>query len=394
LDAACPGKTYKLIRIFQAESQLCSLKVVPVNRVDVLRRKTFEVKGFDGFLLTNEFNICYFTGCPGLMSLLVPKAGRATIYAYSVNYQQARAMTKGFDVQMLEHGQTLVGTIAKQVRGCRIKKLAFDALSIDSYRELAKGLRGVTRLMGRGDLVAEIRRVKDEAELDLMRKAADLASIGIKVAYEVIRPGVKEYEVAAEVEYAMRRKGSWGVAFDTIVASGVRSAFPHGGGGSLLGGGCTDKRIRNGDLVVVDVGALYQHYRSDITRTLVAGKPSAKQEKLYEIVKAAHDRAFRTMRSEVKANAVDAAARKVIVDAGYGDFFVHGLGHGVGLEVHEGPTLSSMSKDELTVGNVVTDEPGIYLPGYGGVRVEDTVLVRKAKAECLTSGPMGLGLES
>jgi Xaa-Pro dipeptidase len=364
-----------------------------VNRVDLLRRKAFEVRGFDGFILTNEFNICYFTDCPGLTLLLIPKAGKATIYAYSVNYEQARTMTKGFDVQMLERGQNLIERIAKQVRSYRIKKLAFDALSIESYRELAKGLRGVTRLKARGDLVAELRRVKDETELDLMRKAADLASMGMKVAYEVIKPEVKEYEVAAEVEYAMRRKGSWGVAFETIVASGVRSAFPHGGGGTLLGGGCTDRRIRKGDLVVVDMGALYQHYRSDITRTLVAGKPSEKQKKLYEVVKAAHDRAFEAMQSGVKAKDVDATARKVILEAGYGDFFVHGLGHGVGLEVHEGPTLSSMSKDKLTARNVVTDEPGIYLPGYGGVRVEDTLLVRKAKAEYLTSGPFSLGPE-
>jgi Xaa-Pro aminopeptidase len=365
-----------------------------VNRVDVLRQRAFDIKGFDGFLLTNEFNNCYFTGCPGLTALLIPKAGEATIYAYSVNYEQAKAVTKGFDVQMLERGQNLIVRIAKRVKGCRIKKLAFDALSIEGYRELAKRLRGVTRLKGRGDLASELRMVKDEAELDLMRKAADLASMGMKVAYETIRPGVKEYEVAAEVEYAMRRKGSWGVAFDTIIASGVRSAFPHGGGGTLLGGGCTDRKIRNGDLVVVDMGAVYQHYRSDITRTLVAGKPSAKQKKLYEIVIAAHDRAFHTTRSGVKAKDVDAAARKVIVEAGYGDFFVHGLGHGVGLEIHEGPTLSSVSKDKLNVGNVVTDEPGIYLADYGGLRVEDTVLVRNAKSEYLTSGPHGLTLES
>jgi Xaa-Pro aminopeptidase len=236
--------------------------------------------------------------------------------------------------------------------------------------------------------------VKDEAEIDLMKKAADLTSMGMKVAYEVIRPGVKEYEVAAEVEYAMRRKGSWGVAFDTIIASGVRSAFPHGGGGTLLGGGCTDRKISNRDLVVVDMGAICQQYRSDITRTIVAGKPSSRQEKLYAIVKAAHDRAFQAVRSGAKAKDVDAAARKVIADAGYGDFFVHGLGHGVGLEVHEGPTLSSVSKDNLTAGNVVTDEPGIYIPDFGGVRIEDTVLVRKAKAEYLTSGPVGLNSES
>jgi Xaa-Pro aminopeptidase len=369
-------------------------KVTRLGRIDALKEKVFEVKGFDGFLVTNEFNLYYLTGCPGLASLLIPKSGRGIIYAYNVNYEQAKAMTRGFNVEMLERGQNLMERVAKQVKASKVGKLAFDTLSVDSYRKLAKGLRGATRLKGRGDFVSELRRVKDEKELHLMRKAAELASEGMNTAYEVIKPGVKEYEAAAEVEYAMRRKGSWGTAFETIIASGARSAFPHGGGGTDMGGGCTHREIRGGDLVVVDIGASYEHYRSDITRTLVAGKSSAKQTKLHEIVKAAHDSAFEAMKPGAMAKDVDVAARRVVADAGYGEFFVHGLGHGVGLEVHEGPTLSSLSKDKLAVGNVVTDEPGVYLVGFGGVRIEDTVLVRTGKAECLTSGSSGLGPRS
>lgn len=365
-----------------------------MDRVDALRQKAFDIKGFGGFLITNEVNLYYFTGCPGLSSLLIPKTGKSTIYAYNVNYEQAKSMTKGFNVEMLERGQNLMATVTKQVKADKIRELAFDTLSFESYRELSKAVRGVAKLKGRSDLVSELRRVKDERELDLMRKAADLTSLGMKVAYDVIRPGLKEYEVAAEIEYAMRRKGSWGTAFETIVASGARSAFPHGGGGGTqLGGGCTDREIRKGDLIVVDMGATYQQYRSDITRTLVAGKPSAKQMKLHETVKVAHDKAFEAMRPSEKAKDVDAVARKAIASEGYDEYFVHGLGHGVGLEVHEGPTLSPLSKDKLAVGNVVTDEPGIYLVGFGGIRIEDTVLLKKGKAECLTSGPVGLGPE-
>jgi Xaa-Pro dipeptidase len=143
--------------------------------------------------------------------------------------------------------------------------------------------------------------------------------------------------------------------------------------------------------VVVDVGATYKFYRSDMTRTLVAGKPSEKQKKLYQIVKAAQKKAFEALKPNVKAKDVDAIARKIIADAGFGEFFVHGLGHGVGLEVHEPPTLSPESKDVLAVGNVVTVEPGIYLVGYGGVRIEDTVLVQRNGAEKLTNGPYFLG---
>ena len=204
----------------------------------------------------------------------------------------------------------------------------------------------------------------------------------MKVAFETIKPGVKERQVAAEIEYAMRKKGSDGTAFDTIIASGAASAFPHGS--------CSDRTIREGDFVVVDLGATSNFYRSDMTRTFTAGKPSEKQSKIYETVKLAHQKAFEAIKPSIPAKDADAAARQIIEAAGYGEFFVHNLGHGVGLEIHEAPTLSPDSQDTLAVGNVITDEPGIYLPGYGGVRIEDTVLVTTVGAEKLTVGPYSL----
>jgi len=353
-----------------------------VKRVNALKQRAFEKKGFDGFLIANETNSLYFTGGPGIGCLLIPKTGESTIYVYNVNYEQAKAETEGFKVEMVERGKNLMAGIAKQVKAFKIKKLAVDTLSFESYRNLAKELKGETKLKAQNNLVWELRKVKDEGELELMRKAGELTSEGMKVAYEVIKPGIKEYEAAAEIEYAMRRKGSWGTAFETIVASGTRSAFPHGG--------CRDKEIREGDLVVVDIGATCQHYRSDMTRTLVAGKPSEKQRKIYETVKLAQEKAFQAIKPKAKAKEIDAIARKVIVDAGYGEYFVHGLGHGVGLEVHEPPTLNQESKDKLTIRNVVTIEPGIYIVGFGGVRIEDTVLVQKQKAQKFTNGPYTL----
>jgi Xaa-Pro dipeptidase len=207
----------------------------------------------------------------------------------------------------------------------------------------------------------------------------------MQTAYEVLSAGLSEIEVAAEIEYAMRKNGSYGTAFDTAVSSGTASAFPHGG--------CTDRKIRTGESVVVDFGAVYRSYRSDITRTLVAGKPSEKQIKLHAIVKKAQEEAFAAIKPNAKTRDVDAVARGIIEEAGYGECFVHGLGHGVGLDIHELPTLNSASKEKLQVGNIVTDEPGIYLPGYGGVRIEDTVLVVKNGVEKLTKGPYGLGGE-
>ena len=359
-----------------------------LDRVEALKQIAFEKKRFDGFLVFNAANQMYLTGVSGetvratLACVLIPFRGESKIYVYGVNYEQAKAEGKGFKVELVKRREDLIAKIAAQVKSLNIKNLVVDSMTVEGYRDLMKGLRGQARLKMQSNLLWELRKMKDDKELELMRKAADLTSAGMKAAYETIRPGVKEIEVAAEIEYAMRRRGGWGTAFETSVASAAHSAFPHGG--------CTDREIRKGDLVVVDIGATYHHYCSDMTRTMVAGKPSDKQIKLYEIVKKAQSKAFEAMKPKAKAKEIDAVARNIIAKAGYGEYFVHGLGHGVGLEVHEPPTLNSESKDTLAVGNVVTNEPGIYLVGFGGIRIEDTVLVQKSHGENLTNGPYTL----
>jgi Xaa-Pro aminopeptidase len=360
-------------------------KVNALKRVNALKQEAFEQKGFDGFLVANEINMLYFTGCPGLACVLIPKTDASSVHVYNVNYIQAKAEAKGFQVELVERGENLMEKIANQVKAFKIRKLAVDSLSYENYHSIANKVKGKTKLKIQGKLVWELRKVKDEKELELMRKAGELTSEGMKVAYEVMKPGIRECEVAGEIEYAMRKKGSWGTAFETIVASGARSAYPHGG--------CTEREIRKGDLVVVDVGASYHHYRSDMTRTLVAGKPSAKQKKIHEIVRLAQEKACQAVKPKAKARDIDTVARKTIEAAGYGEYFMHGLGHGVGLEVHEPPTLNQVSKDRLTIGNIVTIEPGIYLVDFGGFRIEDTVLVQKGKAEKFTKGPYALEAE-
>jgi Xaa-Pro aminopeptidase len=349
-----------------------------LKRIEALKQKAFEEKGFDGFLIANEANMLYFAGFPGATCLLFPRDGENILYVYGVNYEQAKAEGKGFRVELVRRDENLAAKVAAQVKDYGIRKLAFDALTFENYRGLAKFLRGKAKLKPQGKLVWELRKVKDAEEIELMRKAGELTCEGMKAAYEFVRPGVREFEAAAEIEYAMRRKGSWGTAFDTIVASGVRSAYPHGG--------CTDREIREGDLVVVDIGASYRYYRSDMTRTLVAGKPLEKQKRLYEIVKTAQQSAVQAIKPKVKAKDIDATARKVIEEAGYGEYFVHSLGHGVGLEVHEPPTLGQQSKDKLMIGNVVTVEPGIYIVDFGGIRIEDIVLVKERGVEKFTDG--------
>ena len=363
-----------------------SFWVNDLKRVEALRQLAFEKKGFDGFLVTNGANQLYFAGFPGTACMLIPKKGKTTIYVYGTNYEQAKAEGKGFNVELVKRGENLAEKIAKKVRASKIKKLGLDTITgvpgVADYMKLRKATRGTAKIRIDNKPVSELRKVKDAEEIELMRKAGELTSEGMKAAYETIKSGLREYEVAAEIEYAMRKKGSWGTAFETIVASGVRSAFPHGG--------CTNRKIRNGDLVVVDIGASYQYYCSDTTRTITAGKPSAKQKKIYEIVRLAQEKAFQAVKPKAKAKDVDVISRKIIEEAGYDKYYVHGLGHGVGLEVHESPTLNPRSKDRLTVGNVVTIEPGIYIVGFGGIRIEDTVLVQKRKAEKLTKGPYTL----
>ena len=357
-----------------------------MKRVEALKQLAFEKKDFDGFLVTNGANLLYFARFPGTASILIPKKGKSTIYVYGVNYEQAKAEGKDFKVELVKRGEDLATKIAKKVKASKIKKLGLDTITgvpgVADYLKLRKALRGIAKIKIDNKPVRILRKVKDEEELELMRKAGELTSKGMKAAYETIKPGVRECEVATEIEYAMRKNHSWGTAFETIVASGARSAFPHGG--------CTDRKIRKGDLVVVDIGATYQYYCSDMTRTITAGKPSAKQKKIYEIVKLAQEKAFQAVKPKAKAKDIDAISRKVIKDAGYDEYYVHGLGHGVGLEVHEPPTLNPESKDRLTVGNIMTIEPGIYIVDFGGIRIEDTVLVQKRKGEKLTKGPYTL----
>jgi Xaa-Pro aminopeptidase len=357
-----------------------------LSRVEALKELAFEKNSFDGFLVANEINLLYFTGVPGAACLLIAKNGEGVVYVYGVNYEMVNAEVKGFKVEIVKRGENLAEKMAPQFKARKINRLATDGISYDTYRMFAKGLRGKAKVKVQSGIVSELRRVKEEKELELMRKAGELTSLGMKVAYETVRPGLTEIEVAAEVEYAMRKKGGWGVAFETIVASGVHSAYPHGG--------CENRKIHSGDVVVVDMGAMYEYYRSDITRTIVAGKPTEKQRKYYDVVKEAHEKAYHAIKPKAKGKDVDMMARKAIEKAGYGALFNHGLGHGVGLEVHEAPVLGPSSKDKLEVGNVVTDEPGIYFVGYAGFRIEDTVLVRKGQGEMFTKGPYTLEAEA
>jgi Xaa-Pro dipeptidase len=368
----------------QRSENLNQQKPVPLYRrttlrIDKLKQTAKNQSKPANFAVFNSVNITYFTGFQGAAALLIPEQGENTLYVSGVNYEQAKAEVKDFTVQLLKRGENVMEKIAQQTGTA---KLTVDTLPIESWRVLSKAVGGEEKLEPASQLFRSLRQVKDQEEIQLIREACKMADVGIKTAQETIRPGLTEKELAAEVEYAMRKAGSDGVAFETIVACGGCCAYPHG---TVMG-----RAICEGDFVVVDLGAIYRFYRSDITRTFIAGKPTEKQQKIFDTVHLAQQKAIEAIRPQTPTKDVDAVARRLIGEAGVGEYFVHNLGHGVGLEVHEAPVLSPESKDILEVGNVVTVEPGIYIPEYGGVRIEDTVLVTADAAERLTHASIRL----
>jgi Xaa-Pro aminopeptidase len=346
-----------------------------LKRTNALKQSAAKQGKPTNFIILNQINLTYFTGFTGATALLIPEQGENTLYVSSVNYEQAKAETQGINVQLLKRGENVMENIAKEAS---TKKFSFDTMLVENWIALSKKM-GKENLQPINNLIRELRSVKDQEEIKLIREACKLATIGMQTAKEIIGVGVKEKDAAAEIEYAMRKAGSDGTSFETIVASGPTSAYPHGSN--------LERKIRDGDFVTVDLGASYKFYRSDMTRTFIASKATYHQAIIYDTVKLAHQKAIETIKPQVAASEVDGAARSVIEKAGFGEYFVHNLGHGVGLEVHEAPILGPDSKDILAAGNVVTDEPGIYVPGLGGVRIEDTVLVTKNGAEILTLGP-------
>ncbi|MCW3980047.1 MAG: Xaa-Pro peptidase family protein [Candidatus Bathyarchaeota archaeon] len=346
------------------------------NRIEGLQENIAE--RFDGYLVTSEINMLYFSGFLGAAAMLIPRGDKAVLYIRNVNYEAAKTMARNCSVNLVEQGEDPFEKVAEQVREQKLRKLGFDTMPYQTHQQLSRILKKAVKLEPGSEFVWRLRRVKDNDEVENIRKAAELTLEGMQTACEIIKPGLREPEICTEIEYTMRKHGSHGVAFDTIVASGPHSVYPHGGS--------VGRKLQNGEFVIVDIGAKYNNYRADMSRTFVAGRATQKQERLYSIVEKAQAAAFNELADGIKASKIDAVARNVIRKAGYERSFVHGLGHGVGLEIHEQPVLNPSSKDVLRARNVVTDEPGVYIASLGGVRIEDTVLVNKTSAERLTQG--------
>jgi Xaa-Pro aminopeptidase len=337
-------------------------------------RKQVNSLAAQGMIVTNMVSVRWLSGFTGSEAALLITARGHYILVDSRYTTQAGQEANGFKVTLITRKP---GEIAGLCRGLKIQRLAFesDGMTHARFLELKKEMKGV-KLVPFGDGIKHLRAIKNAEEVRLIQRAADIARRAFKDLTPRLKPGMKESALSLLLETRMRELGSGQAPFPAIVASGPRGALPHGI--------ASDRKMRKGELVTVDFGAIYRGYQSDQTITFCLGRPGKRQREIYEAVRAAHDRALAAVRPGASCKDVDRIARDVIAARGFGDYFGHGLGHGVGLETHEEPALSPRSKSVLEPGMVVTIEPGIYIPGFGGVRIEDMALVTKEGYRLLT----------
>lgn len=341
-------------------------------------RALLSAAGVDALLITDLINVRYLTGFTGSNGALVITASG-----------DDRISTDGrYITQVAEQSPDLTPIIARDCAGAGIDhligsgaRIGFEkhVVTVATHERLVPKLTGTENLVGVQPLVEELRIVKDEYEVEQIRtacQAADLALADI-ISDGMLVPGRTERQVARALEWAMFERGAEAISFETIVATGANSAIPHHRP--------TDAELSSGDLLKIDFGAVVEGYHSDMTRTYVLESAVQWQRDIYEVVAAAQLAGREALEPGVEAVGVDAAARSLIDDAGFGEYYVHGLGHGVGLQIHEAPSIGTLSTGTLPCGAVVTVEPGVYLPGRGGVRIEDTLVVRDGEPELLTT---------
>ena len=372
-------------------------KLEITNRIDEGKRKKSGIKQLwklrnaiaerklDAFLISQPENLRYLSGFTGSSGWLLISE-KNTILATDFRYVE-QAKVESPDCEIVQIKRELSDWLPGLVSDLRWHKLGFEAnfISYNTYHKLSEAIK--TRqvnleLVPTTGIVEQLRSIKEPEELGFITKAAALVDTAFEQAKAVIRPGITEKEAAWEIEKFLRQEGSEGIPFEIIVASGTNSALPHAQP--------TGKTIRSAEPVLIDMGARISGYCSDLSRTLLLGDTDKILWEIHDIVLKAQTTAIERVESGMAASEADRLARSIVEEAGYGDAFGHGLGHGVGLAVHELPTLGPNSSDSLTDGMVFTIEPGIYLAGQGGVRIEDMVVLENGKARVLTKAKKDL----
>ncbi len=350
-------------------------------------------KRADAVLIDSPSNLYYYTGFTGGEALFLMPAGDMNGYIITDSryYEQVEKECRDLTLVRLEkrgYGETLYQLIEellkegilliqeegeeRREKDLKKQKEVFiaieDTMQISRYMKLCEACKNISFRM-EGEAIHECRMIKDEKEIQKIAEAEAIGDAAFSYILDRIKPGVTEAEIALELEFFMKRKGASRLSFDTIVASGTNSSMPHAQ--------VTDKKIRQGEFVTMDFGCVYQGYCSDMTRTVAVGRPTQEMKEVYQIVLDANLHAMEGIMEGKRCSEIDAIARDYIVKYGYGEYFGHGLGHGVGLDIHEEPRFSPKCDVVTRENMVITDEPGIYLPGNFGVRIEDLVVVKK-----------------
>jgi len=334
------------------------------ERLEMLRKAISEAE-VDALLVTHPVNRRYLSGFDGSSGLLLISGKDAYLVTDFRYLEQAEKQAEAFTI--IRRQDDLYPGLAEIITQNGWRTIGFEAkeLTYDSYREMEEKLKN--QWVPLTDTVEKLRMVKNAAELAVLEKGAAQLDQAFFHLLSLIRPGMSERQLALELEIYLLRAGAEERSFKFIVASGPRGALPHGA--------ASEKVMAAGEMVTIDFGAVFDGYATDMTRTVCLGQPDQRQSEIYELVKAAQAAAAAAVGPKKKTKEIDSVARDIIDKAGYGEYFGHGLGHGIGLETHEAPTLNRRSETVLEPGMVVTIEPGVYLPGQGGVRIEDMVQV-------------------
>jgi Xaa-Pro aminopeptidase len=336
----------------------------------------FDKYSLKAILFTDLKNIRYLCGFSGSEGALLISPDFACFFCDSRYTAQAADEVLGAEIR--ECGAVRIEAIAEIAAEYSFDRIGFEAshTTVTAFHRMADKLSGI-ELVELDSSLDGIRNCKDQSEIEILKSVASIASLSLESVLSFIKPAVSEIDIAMALELEMRNRGADGKAFDFIVASGERGAMPHGR--------ASKKLIQPGDLITIDFGASKDGYHSDETVTIACGKPVDRAFEIHSIVRTAHDFAIERIRPGISCKDLDGIARSYINDKGYGEYFGHGLGHGVGMEIHEMPTLSPRSNGALEEGMVITIEPGIYIPGFGGVRIEDTVVVSRDGCDVITT---------
>lgn len=340
-------------------------------------REILHKEGLDGLIISSRPNTYYFTGFTGTTSTGLVTVDKAyLIVDFRYTSQAKEQVFTGFEV--IEHEKGAIDTLDELCTLHQVVSLGMEGgnVSYADYQTWQDKLKTVKTLKDIQDDMSRIRLIKDEGELILMKQAAEIADRAFSEVLPYLKPGIHEYEVAVELEYRMKKMGASGISFETIIASGPRSALPHGVAGI--------RKLQSGDAIVMDFGCIYKGYCSDMTRTVFLGNPPEQLKEIYQIVLRAQLEALDNATENMTGMQLDRVSREIIYAAGYEKCFGHGLGHGVGVEIHESPRVSPKGEDILKAGMVFTVEPGIYVENLGGVRIEDMVFLKGSTVDILS----------